>query len=103
LSSDRPEEVTAFSLTPTHHIYMDMDKIQSEIAEYDGKINAEHVFKNRQFVNLTSDPASVNKVSNAGSSFGSSYNSNYKSNEQNDWEVCLNLLESGYKPSKSPF
>jgi threonine dehydrogenase-like Zn-dependent dehydrogenase len=28
-----------------------------------------------------------------------SWNSNYKSNEKNDWEACLNLLESGYKPS----
>ena len=28
-----------------------------------------------------------------------SWNSNFKSNEHNDWEACLNLLESGYKPS----
>jgi chromosome segregation ATPase len=40
LSSDRPEEVTAFSLTPNHHIYMDMEKIQSEIAALKSQIQA---------------------------------------------------------------
>jgi threonine dehydrogenase-like Zn-dependent dehydrogenase len=49
--------------------------------------------------NLTLSKNSVSSVLRKEIKIIGSWNSNYKSNEQNDWEACLNLLESGYKPS----
>lgn len=48
---------------------------------------------------LTLSKANVSSVLRKEINIIGSWNSNYKSNEQNDWDECVKLLETGYKPS----